>query len=89
MTTVIVTRDNNGVQVWKPGTQVELTRMHWYKFGNFWGEQQESDNSVWTSKGFNKLLFNEKQVENWFPELLALIQLGEIKELQIKITFTK
>jgi len=31
-----------------------------------------------------KLLFNEKQVENWFPELLALIQ-----QLQIKITFTK
>lgn len=85
MSRMVITRDKNGVLVWKPGTKVELSCLRWWDALDFWSKQSQSDEPVWTSKGFNKLLFNEKQVREWFPELVEHIDVWETKEMEITI----
>ena len=84
MTTVVVTRDVNGILIWKPGTEVQLVRMSWYT-SDFWGPRQESKNQVWVAKGFFKLLFNEKDTANYFPELLASMEMNTKCEATLNI----
>lgn len=86
MTTVVVTRDANGIQIWKPGTDVQLVHADFSASTDFWGKRWISKTPVWVSHGFFKLLFNEKQCEQWFPELYTVLSLNERRDMQLQVT---
>lgn len=85
MAKVVVTRDKNGILVWKPGTQVQLRKLTGWDALNFWGGTEECETPVWTSKGLFRLLFNEKESIKYFPELQEMIQVWEVKELELTL----